>query len=63
MQNYTISERLRLTLENIKYQENRLFWDDLEKLEEVIERVQELEKHFEEYQQIIQRIAMDDIKK
>jgi len=63
MQNYTISERLRLTLENIKYQENRVFWDDLEKLEEVIERVKELEKHFEEYQQIIQRIAMDDIKK
>tara|TARA_R110002167_G_C12587188_1_gene643906 strand:+ start:810 stop:1004 length:195 start_codon:yes stop_codon:yes gene_type:complete len=63
MQNYTISERLKLTLENIRYQENRLFWDDLEKLEEVIERVQELEKHFEEYQQIIQRIAMDDIKK
>jgi|TARA_R110001592_G_scaffold210877_1_gene462553 SpoVK/Ycf46/Vps4 family AAA+-type ATPase len=53
MQNYTISERLKLTLENIKHQENKVFWDDLEKLEEVLERVQELEKHFEEYQQII----------
>ena len=63
MKNYTISERLKLTLENIRYQENRLFWDDLEKLEEVIERVQKLEQYFEEYQQIIQRIAMDDIKK
>ena len=63
MQNYTISERLRLTLENIKYQENRVFWDDLEKLEEILGRVQELEKHFEEYQQIIQRIAQDDTKK
>ena len=63
MKNYTISKRLKLTLENIRYQENRCFWDDFEKLEEVIERVQRLEKHFEEYQQIIQRIAKDDIQK
>ena len=63
MQNYTISERLELTLGNIKHQENRVFWDDIEKLEEVLERVQKLEKHFEDYQQIIQRIAKDDIKK
>ena len=63
MTNYTISKRLKLTLENIRYQENRVFWDDFEKLEEVIERVQRLEKHFENYQQIIQRIAQDDIQK
>ncbi len=60
MKNYTISERLKLTLGNIKHQQNRVFWDDLEKLEEVLERVQKLEKHFEDYQQIIQRIAQDD---
>ena len=50
---YTISERLELTLGNIKHQENLVLWYDIEKLEEVLERVQELEKHFEEYQQII----------
>ncbi len=63
MKNYTISERLKLTLENIKHQDNIAYWDDLEKLEEVFERVQKLEKHFDDYQQIIQRIAQDDIKK
>jgi hypothetical protein len=63
MQNYTISERLELTLGNIKHQKSLVLWDDLEKLEEVLARVQRLEKHFEDYQQIIQRIAKDDIKK
>lgn len=57
---YTISERLKLTLENIGHQQNRLFWDDLEKLEEVLNRVQELEKHFEDYQQITQRLAEEN---
>ena len=47
MTNYTISERLKLTLGNIKHQENKVFWDDIEKLEEVLERVQELEKQNE----------------
>jgi len=62
MKNYTISERLKLTLENIKHQQSRVFWDDVEKLEEVLERVQKLEKHFEDYQQIIQALAEDTIK-
>ena len=47
MENYTISERLRLTLGNIAQQEYVVLWDDLEKLDEVIERVQELEKQNE----------------
>jgi hypothetical protein len=47
MQNDTISERLELTLGNIKHQQNLVLWDDLEKLEEVLERVQELEKQNE----------------
>tara|TARA_R110000744_G_scaffold139411_1_gene250409 strand:+ start:708 stop:902 length:195 start_codon:yes stop_codon:yes gene_type:complete len=63
MKNYTISERLELTLGNIKHQQNLVLWDDLEKLDEVLERVQRLEKHvedyLEEYQQIIQRIEQN----
>ena len=47
MKDYTISERLDLTLANIKHQENRVLFDDIEKLEEVLERVQELEKQNE----------------
>lgn len=47
MQNYTISERLKLTLGNIKHQQNLVLWDDIEKLEEVLERVQKLEKQNE----------------
>jgi len=47
MKNYTISERLELTLGNIKHQENRVLWDDIEKLEEILERVQRLEKQNE----------------
>ena len=47
MQNYTISERLELTLGNIKHQQNLVLFDDIEKLEEVLERVQELEKQNE----------------
>ena len=42
MQNYTISERLKLTLANIQYQENKVFWDDVKKLEEILERIQKL---------------------
>ena len=47
MKNYTISERLELTLGNIKHQQNLVLWDDIEKLEEVLTRVQELEKQNE----------------
>jgi uncharacterized protein Yka (UPF0111/DUF47 family) len=41
---YTISERINLTIGNIKHQKNVVFWDDLEKLEEVLNRVKELEQ-------------------
>ena len=44
---YTISQRLQLTIGNIEYQKNVVLWDDLEKLEEVLNRVQELEKENE----------------
>tara|TARA_R110001606_G_scaffold109247_2_gene234867 strand:+ start:406 stop:603 length:198 start_codon:yes stop_codon:yes gene_type:complete len=57
MKDYTISERLELTLGNIKHQENKLLWDDLEKLQEVLERVQKLEKHLKHYEQIIEKIT------
>lgn len=44
---YTISERINLTIENIKHQKNVVLWDDLEKLEEVFNRVKELEQENE----------------
>ena len=34
-----IKERLSLTLENIKYQKNICYWDDLEKLEKCINKL------------------------
>ena len=43
----TISKRLNLTIENIKLQKNSVLWDDLEKLEEVLGRVKEVEKENE----------------
>lgn len=39
-----ISERLETTIANIEFQKGRVLWDDLEKLEEVLQRVKELEK-------------------
>ena len=39
-----ISKRLATTISNIEFQQGRVFWDDLEKLEEVLQRVQELEE-------------------
>ena len=63
MTNYTISERLKLTLGNIKHQKNLVLWDDLEKLEEVLERVQRLEKHFANYEYIIGELTGKHIKK
>ncbi len=50
---YTISERLKMTIGNIEYQQKKGLSDDedltlleyeIEKLKEVLERVQELEK-------------------
>ena len=43
MQNYTISERLELTLGNIQHQKNVVLFDDIEKLEEILERIKYLE--------------------
>lgn len=40
----TISERLATTIANIEFQQGRVFWDDLEKLEEVLQRVKKLEE-------------------
>ena len=30
---YTLAERLEMTIGNIKFQENKVYWDDIEKLE------------------------------
>ena len=50
---YTISERINLTIGNIKHQKNVVLWDDLEKLEEVLNRVKELEQENETLKAII----------
>mgnify|MGYP003119740996 CR=1 FL=1 len=34
---YTLVERLEMTIENIKFQKGKVFWDDLEKLELILE--------------------------
>ena len=34
---YTVADRLELTLENIKFQQGQVLWDDLEKLEMILE--------------------------
>lgn len=53
MKGYTISERLKMTIGNIEHQQKKGLWDDedltlleyeIEKLKEVLERVQEIEK-------------------
>ena len=56
-----ISERLETTIANIEHQQGCLFWDDLEKLEEVLQRVKELEEANETNLQSLQRIAEIDI--
>ena len=33
---YTLVERLEMTIENIKFQKGKVFWDDLEKLELIL---------------------------
>tara|TARA_R100000005_G_C4891653_1_gene138187 strand:+ start:103 stop:543 length:441 start_codon:yes stop_codon:yes gene_type:complete len=54
-----ISERLETTLANIEHQKGRLFWDDFEKLEEVLQRIKELEEANETNLQSLQRTAKD----
>lgn len=38
-----VKERLRTTLENIKFQDGQVFWDDVEKLEHCIMALENLE--------------------
>jgi hypothetical protein len=39
-----IRQRLVLTLENIKFQKNVVFWDDIEKIEHCIKALENIEK-------------------
>ena len=40
---YTLVERLEMTIENIKLQKGKVFWDDLEKLELILEELKKKE--------------------
>lgn len=40
---YTLAERLELTIGNIEFQKGRVFWDDLEKLELILEALKKRE--------------------
>ena len=40
---YTFVERLEMTIENIKFQKGKVFWDDLEKLELILEELKKKE--------------------
>ena len=40
---YTLVERLEMTIENIKFQKGKGFWDDLEKLELILEALKKKE--------------------
>jgi hypothetical protein len=40
---YTLVERLEMTIENIKFQKGTVFWDDLEKLELILEALKKKE--------------------
>ena len=40
---YTLVERLEMTIENIKFQKGRIAWDDLEKLELILEALKKKE--------------------
>jgi len=40
---YTLAERLELTLGNIKFQQGQVLWDDMEKLETLLEILKEKE--------------------
>ena len=41
---YTLAERLEMTIRNIKFQSNKVFWDDLEKLELILEALKKKEE-------------------
>ena len=41
---YTVADRLELTLENIKFQQGQVLWDDLEKLEMILEILKKKEQ-------------------
>tara|TARA_R100000664_G_scaffold31207_1_gene44602 strand:- start:83 stop:229 length:147 start_codon:yes stop_codon:yes gene_type:complete len=40
---YTLVERLEMTIGNIKFQKGEVFWDDLEKLELILEALKKKE--------------------
>tara|TARA_R100000353_G_scaffold88547_2_gene65674 strand:- start:2480 stop:2626 length:147 start_codon:yes stop_codon:yes gene_type:complete len=40
---YTLVERLEMTIENIKFQKGKVLWDDLEKLELILEALKKQE--------------------
>ena len=40
---YTLAERLEMTIENIKFQKGKVFWDDLEKLELILKALKKKE--------------------
>ena len=40
---YTLAQRLEMTIENIKFQKGKVFWDDLEKLELILEALKKKE--------------------
>ena len=40
---YTLVERLEMSIENIKFQKGKVLWDDLEKLELILEALKKQE--------------------
>ena len=40
---YTLAERLEMTIANIKFQENTVHWDDIEKLELILKALKKME--------------------
>ena len=40
---YTLAERLEMTIGNIKFQENKVYWDDIEKLELILKALKKIE--------------------
>ena len=40
---YTLVERLEMTIENIKFQKGKVFWDDLDKLELILKALKKKE--------------------
>ena len=40
---YTLAERLEMTIGNIKFQENKVYWDDIEKLELILKALKKME--------------------